>query len=134
MNRCSIFCVALGITAGVPAEETLYNGIVLSEQWPPNYGPLPHEPMPVAYLRERPKVIPTDVGRQLFVDDFLIESTTMKRTYCRPVYHPANPILTPDKPWESHKTEDVAMPYSDGVWYDIKDKLFKMWYFGGSSR
>ena len=32
------------------------------------------------YLKSPPAVIPIDVGRQLFVDDFLIEQTTLTRT------------------------------------------------------
>ena len=37
--------------------------------------------MEVPYLKQPPKTIPIDVGRQLFVDDFLIESTDMKRVF-----------------------------------------------------
>jgi predicted neuraminidase len=58
-----------------PKPEKLYNGIELPDVWPPRFrDPAPDEPMPVPYLRKPPpKVIPIDVGRQLFVDDFLIE-------------------------------------------------------------
>ena len=28
----------------------------------------------------------------------------------------------------------VAMSFSDGVWYDPKDGLFKMWYLAGAAR
>jgi hypothetical protein len=28
----------------------------------------------------------------------------------------------------------MAMVFSDGVWYDPKDRLFKMWYMGGQTR
>ena len=34
-----------------------------------------------------------DVGRQLFVDDFLIEKTDLKRTYHQAQKHPANPVF-----------------------------------------
>ena len=86
-------------TGVVLAGETLYNGIELPDQWPPNKS-VTREPMSVPYLRQPPAVIPIDVGRQLFVDDFLVESTTLKRTFHKAKYHPANPILTFDKPWE----------------------------------
>ena len=33
------------------------------------------------YLVSPPAVIPIDVGRQLFVDDFLIEQTTLTRVF-----------------------------------------------------
>ena len=64
----------------------LYNGIVLPKEWPPNYGPSDYgkynrQPMPVPYLDAPPVVIPIDVGRQLFVDDFLIKQTTLQRTF-----------------------------------------------------
>lgn len=75
-----------------------------------------------------PPVIPIDVGRQLFVDDFLIEETTLQRTHHLPVYHPANPILQPDKPWEGEGAAAASMSFSDGVWFDPADQLFKIWY------
>ncbi|MCC7087092.1 MAG: hypothetical protein IT427_18990, partial [Pirellulales bacterium] len=62
--------------------ERLYNGIVLPEEWPPrNIDPRDVEPMRVPYLESPPAVIPIDVGRQLFVDDFLIEKTDLARQY-----------------------------------------------------
>ncbi|MFA7003668.1 MAG: sialidase family protein, partial [Verrucomicrobiia bacterium] len=52
----------------------LYNGIELPYEWPPRHlDPASTDPMPVRY--HLPKKIPIDVGRQLFVDDFLIEKT-----------------------------------------------------------
>src|SRR5205823_2009324 len=75
------------------------------------------------------------VGRQLFVDDFLIERTTLKRTHHRAEYHPASPVLRPDRPWEKLGAQGpAAMVFSDGVWYDPKDRLFKMWYMAGILR
>ncbi len=41
------------------------------------------EPMTVPYLQSPPSLIPIDVGRQLFVDDFLIEKTDLERTFTR---------------------------------------------------
>jgi hypothetical protein len=75
------------------------------------------------------------VGRQLFVDDFLIEHTTLKRTFHASEYHPACPVLKPDRPWERDGGDGpTAMVFSDGVWYDPHDRLFKMWYMGGWNR
>jgi hypothetical protein len=90
--------------------------------------------MPVPYLRSVPSVIPIDLGRQLLVDDFLIEKTTLQRTFHRAQYHPASPVLKPDKPWEQRGRDAAAMVFSDGVWYDPHDRLFKMWYMGGILR
>ena len=98
--------------------------------------------MPIAppYLIDPPTVIPIDVGRQLFVDDFLIEQTSLVRTFHRADYHPANPILTPSTPWEKRDSyadrtkthpNPAAMPFSDGVFFDPQSRLFKMWYMGG---
>ena len=113
------------------AGETLYNGIKLPEQWPPRIEKLTREPMPVPYLQNPPEVIVIDVGRQLFVDDFLIEHTTLKREFHRPEYHADNPVLKPDKRWERGDSARAAAPFSDGVFYDPKDNLFKIWYMGG---
>ena len=53
--------------------EVLYNGIHLPEQWPPRYTePQKAQDMPIPYLEQKPGVIPVNVGRQLFVDSFLI--------------------------------------------------------------
>jgi len=124
--------VLLALAGMTPADETLYNGINLPDQWPPKRGKLTREPMPVPYLKNPPKVIPIDVGRQLFVDDFLIAETTLKRTFHAAHYHEHNPVLKPDKPWETRGKSNVAYPYSGGVWYDPADKVFKMWYAVGN--
>ena len=118
------------------AGQKLYNGIVLPDGWPPKIEQLTLEPMHVPYLESPPAVIPIDVGRQLFVDDFLIEHTTLKRIFHRAEYYLKNPVLKPDKPWEMGTTSQghpapTAMVFSDGLWYDPQDKLFKMWYMGG---
>ncbi len=111
--------------------ELLYNGIRLPAEWPPRLERLGPDPMPVPYLIDPPEVIPVDVGRQLFVDDFLVESTTLKRTFHRPEYCRGNPILSPEKPWEMTGRGPMAIPHSGGVCYDPADRLFKMWYITG---
>jgi len=92
------------------------------------------------YLTDPPAVIPIDIGRQLFVDDFLIDETSLSRTFHHAEYHAANPILRPEKPWEltdpvaertRRKPNPAAMAFSDGVFFDPADRLFKMWYMGG---
>src|SRR3990172_2940717 len=98
------------------AGETLYNGIVLPDPWPPKLDGAPKDPTTPFYLLSPPAVIPIDVGRQLFVDDFLVERTTLDRTYHFAEYYPCNPVIHP------------GMPFSDGVWYDPADKTFKLWY------
>ncbi len=118
---------ALCLAAAADESPTLYNGIRPPAPWPPRLDELTREPMRVPYLEQPPEVIPIDVGRQLFVDDFLIEHTTLTRAYRRTAYHPDNPVLRPDKPWERHG-EPCAMAFSDGAWFDPQDGLFKLWY------
>ena len=120
--------------AGEPMGQTLYNGIRLPATWPPRIDKLTQEPMAVPYLQAPPAVIPIDVGRQLFVDDFLIAETTLRRTYHLATYHPATPVLRPDSEWERTGDSPCAMVFSDGVWYDPADSLYKMWYMGGILR
>ena len=93
-------CVVLTASCGW-AGETLYNGIELPDQWPPKRKELKREPMSPPYLKNPPKVIPIDVGRQLLVDDFLIEKSDLKRTFHRPTYHKINPVIKADQPWET---------------------------------
>lgn len=134
---CAILLVGSAVAVG---GETLYNGIVLPDRWPPDVRKLGRDPMPVPYLEHPPAVIPIDVGRQLFVDDFLIDSTTFTRTFHKATWHPASPVLVPDRSWESPAAGargcPSAMPFSDGVWYDPADRLYKMWCFAawGSRR
>jgi len=123
------------VTANGGAGEMLYNGIELPAVWPPRAERLTREPMRPPYLETPPAVIPIDVGRQLFVDGFLIEQTTLTRAFHLAEYHPKSPVLKPDRPWESGtsrgKPAPCAMVFSDGVWHDPQDQLFKMWYMGG---
>jgi len=126
-----------GISAeGATESPALYNGIAVPEAWPPPDRPLSREPMQVPYLEAPPALIPIDVGRQLFVDDFLIEETSLNRVFHGATYYSQNPVLLPDQPWEMNTASadhpaPTAMPFSDGVWFDPQDKLFKMWYMGG---
>jgi hypothetical protein len=114
-------------------KEILYNGIELPEFWPPQY-PVPEKPqnMPVPYLENVPEIITINEGRQLFIDNFLIEKTDLVRTFHYPKYSSENPILKVDKPWEfTQEGYPYAAPFSDGVWYDEIDKKYKMWYSTG---
>jgi hypothetical protein len=110
--------------------ELLYNGIRLPAQWPPRE-PLSREPMPLPYLRQPPEVIPIDVGRQLFIDDFLIQESTLRRVFHRPEYYAGNPVLKPDQPWDTSGQGSAAMPFSDGAWWDPAAQKFRLWYMGG---
>lgn len=134
------FFIAIIAAAGVGlAAETLPNGIVLPDQWPPRaQDPRSRVPMPVPYLKTPPEVIPIDVGRQLFVDDFLIQRTTLTRQYHRAKKHERNPILKAATELEKNNGfRPGACPHSGGVWFDHREGLYKMWYmtgwYGGSA-
>ena len=120
--------------------EVLYNGIVLPTPWPPRRRSITTIPERAPYLASPPDVIKIDIGRQLFVDDFLIEESSLYRRFHQATYHPSNPVLAPVRDWERRDPYAVttgtapspaAMVFSDGVFYDPAQKLFKMWYMAG---
>ena len=121
--------IAVALLATIGRAEELYNGIRLPDEWPPKVElsrkPLADPP----YLVKPPEVINIDVGRQLFVDDFLIEQTTLQRQSHRPTWYAHNPVLKPDQPWEGKGYRARAAVFSDGVWFDPKDQTYKMWYW-----
>lgn len=116
---------------GTAAAQTLPNGIELPQSWPPDYAPNYDGLRTPPYLTNPPDVIPINTGRQLFVDDLLVQETTLSRTHHLARYSTANPLLKLDKPWEREGGQPTAMPFSDGVWWDPADRLFKAWYMGG---
>lgn len=116
------------------SENVLYNGIELPAQWPPrrNYASDLRRGMSPYYLSKKPAVINISVGRQLFVDNFLIASTTLQRQYHYPEYYAGNPVISPEKEWElGGANGDYTAPFSDGLWYDETESKFKMWYMSG---
>lgn len=114
----------------------LHNGIPIPEVWPPRYQePSERHEMPLPYIENKPEVIPINIGRQLFVDDFLIQSSNLQKVFHTPEYYEDNPVLKVDREWE--KTVEgypYAAPFSDGIWYDPKDQKFKMWYLAGAGK
>jgi hypothetical protein len=108
----------------------LSNGIELPAEWPPaDQSPATSQPMRVPYLEKPPEIIPIDGGRQLLVDDFLIQDSMMPRAFHQPVKHPGNPVLFPQTPDElNDEMPPTTIPKCGGVWYDSQDQLFKMWY------
>jgi len=112
--------------------EKLYNGIILPGIWPPRDGnSASTEPMDVPYLSAPPSLIPIDIGRQLFVDDFLIEqSTNLTRTFYQAQKYAGNPVLTAaatDGPgdWRQCRLQ------TGGAFYDPAEHVFKIFYDAG---
>lgn len=132
----------LSVSLSAFAGEVLYNGIVLPEAWPPREPGNPREgTFETPYLAQPPTVIPIDVGRQLFVDDFLVESTSnVVRRFFKPVKYEGNPVLSPETDLERQADElkkrgyrqaPYAATAGGGVWWDPKRRVFRMWYESG---
>jgi hypothetical protein len=121
------------------AGEVLYNGIRLPDRWPPKNDLTTDDPPPaVPWLRNRPAVVPIDIGRQLFVDDFLIEKTSLAREFHYPEKYAGNPVLKAETPLEHGRrdgkifAEDAgAGPKSGGLWWNPEKQLFELWYEAG---
>lgn len=130
-SRLSLF-VLLSLSLTRLAAEVLPNGITLPAVWPPrDRDPKDRGPMVVPYLAQPPEVIPIDVGRQLFVDDFLVGESTLKRTFHQAVPYEGNPVLrptTPDEIGPAGGQSAVCYLGHGGVFYDSEAKLFRMWY------
>lgn len=111
----------------------LYNGIRIPATWPPRDGDSTLRIAPeVPYLANRPDVVPIDLGRQMFFDDFLIEQTNLSRRFHQPVKYEGNPILKPETSLEQNQGFNATtVPFSDGCFYDQADRLFKLWYMAG---
>jgi hypothetical protein len=127
-------CYCCRLLPWQPEGETHSTGIHLPSPSPPPLAEIPPELVTPAYLNAPPAVIPIDVGHQLFMNDFLIAATTLRRSFHAAQYYPSNPVHRPDRPWEKEGGAPTAMVFSDGVWYDPRDRQFKMWYTGGAGR
>ena len=134
MMKRLFFAIFMSSVAAYSTAQTLNNGITLPSVWPPHY-PIPTErhEMPVPYLDNKPSVMPINNGRQLFVDNFLIAETNLESVYHTPDFYKGNPVLEPSEKWEN-TTEGApyAAPFSDGIWYDEKEGIYKMWYLAGA--
>ncbi|SEO03212.1 hypothetical protein SAMN04488134_103170 [Amphibacillus marinus] len=103
-----------------------------TNQWPPQYQEKTlDKPLAVPYLQERPAAIDIKIGRQLFVDDYLIDSHDLERVYPEPelceqvIFEPKTPLEMNDG------YNPCATPFNDGLFYDDQDQKFKMWYHAG---
>ncbi|KAF0172204.1 MAG: peptidase M56 BlaR1, partial [Limisphaerales bacterium] len=66
------------------------------------------------------------VGRQLFVDDFLIASNTLKRTWHQPVLFSNTPLLA------RHDQIPPRHPFFESAWYDPTNQYFMLGLVNGT--
>ncbi len=110
-----------------------YNGIVVPDGWKFETDKTNGYRTDVPYLVSpekggyAPGLVNIDRGRQLFVDDFLIENSNLTRTYHNAIIRD-RPVFFSERPWERGNS---AVPVSGGLWYDKDEKIFKMWYSAG---
>ena len=87
-------------------------------------------------LAETPLPIDIDLGRQLFVDDHLVEkSEGVTRIFPKPVKYEGNPILRPETELERHGgLAASARPCGGGIWWDPTARVYRYWYEAGFLR
>ncbi|MDR2673359.1 MAG: hypothetical protein LBC18_00420, partial [Opitutaceae bacterium] len=120
------------------AGELLYNGIKLPSPWPPKVDYNASE-NPAPWLgKGRPAVVPIDIGRQLFVDDFLIEKTDTEREFHQPEKYSGNPVLKAGTSLELGQRDGqrfvstaMAGPNSGGMWWNPESQVYEYWYSAG---
>jgi hypothetical protein len=118
---------------GAPCElegggSVTYNGICVPNDFPPyqNYSRAISHP---TYLEQPPTSVNITVGRQLFVDQFLIQNMSdTTQTFHAATYHQNNPVVKPDQSWEG----TYALPYSGGVFWEDAEQRVALWYRCGS--
>ncbi len=77
------------------------------------------------YLSQKPDTIDIRVGRQLFVDDFLIAETDLVRVEGKPETQP-QPLLQPETEMELNSGYcTCACPFNGGVFYDPQSAAYK---------
>lgn len=110
----------------------LYNNLEIPDAWPPTYAETSlDKPLAVAYDQHLPDVVNITIGRQLFVDDFLINQCNLTREYHKPVLQ-KQPVFVPETATELNDGFCTsACPFNDGLFYDDHDNKFKMWYQAG---
>ena len=76
-----------------------------------DFDPSADTPQPVPYLSGGDSEIELAPGRQLFVDDYLIERRSCRRRWHRALPFPGNPVLSPATEIELDRGEcPVAAP------------------------
>ncbi len=72
------------------------------------------------------------VGRQLIIDDYLLDQRSLARKWLPPIPHAENPVLAPttDRDMNGGRCP-VAAPFDDGILYDPDKGEWRVWYMSG---
>eukprot|EP01043_Picozoa_sp_COSAG02_P010706 COSAG02_NODE_381_length_23450_cov_65.782493_22_plen_281_part_01 len=115
----------------------LWNGICLPPSWPPNVELNRTVVVPPYLSSMKPAAINCTVGRQLFVDDFLIQQSSGLRTvYHSPSYDNHNPTIAPTEDWELDSTPyygGFASAFSGGAFWNPDEQRYELFYKCGNS-
>ena len=125
---------------GCPVDQRpLWNGLCQpTKNWPPNQ-PLTRQVLTPTYLTAKPRSINVTIGRQLFVDTFLVHSShNIKTTFHAPDYaadDAVNPVLKSTEPWEVGETAVglAGTVKAVGVWWVSATRRYEMFYRCGSN-
>ncbi len=72
------------------------------------------------------------VGRQLFLDDHLLEYRSLRRKWLAPHPRPENPVLSPTTERDLNGGRcPVAAPFDDAIVYDAESGQWRVWYMSG---
>ncbi|WAH99181.1 hypothetical protein [Arthrobacter sp. MMS18-M83] len=72
------------------------------------------------------------IGRQLIVDDHLLEHRSLVRTWLPPAPSAGNPVLAPSTDRDMNGGRcPVAAPFDDGILYDHEIRKWRVWYMSG---
>ena len=128
MARCSDHAEPAVFSA-----EALPNGALLPTPWPPthlsylNFTSDPPQPLPNPATP--PPVVRITVGRQLFVDDFLIERASNLARRFHQAKVQSMGVLVPDQPWEQTSGDrKTARPFGGGTLLDPRSQRLLLWY------
>jgi len=76
------------------------------------------------HLQRRPRRAVQMTGRQLFVDEYLIEKKSGLTREYYPATKVSTPVLSPQFDWEGNG----AMVFSDGVFWEPAEQQYRAWY------
>lgn len=85
------------------------------------------DPETPPYLRQPPKTVSIDGGRQLFVDDYLVESMTNIVRHWNAPTKIESPIVRPTRE-DGTREGGCAVATDGGLWWDPTIGKFRLWY------